>query len=81
MQMTREEIIQRLGELLEDTLGASRALTEELRLMEDLGLTSVDMLYLIIATEETFGIRFENVGIRDVDTVGAVAAYIEEHLK
>ena len=29
--MTREEIIQRLGELLEDTLGASRALTEELR--------------------------------------------------
>ena len=79
MQMSRTEIIQKLRELLEDTLGTSRELREEQRLMEDLGLSSVDMLYLIIATEETFGIRFENLGIRDLQTVGAVADYIEEH--
>ena len=77
--MSRTEIIQKLRELLEDTLGTSRELREEQRLMEDLGLSSVDMLYLIIATEETFGIRFENLGIRDLQTVGAVADYIEEH--
>ena len=81
MQLTRTEIIKNLGELLEDTVGTRRVLSEELRLMEDLGLTSVDMLYLIIATEETFGIRFENIGIRDIGTVGAVADYIEAHQK
>jgi acyl carrier protein len=78
--MNRNEIMRKLKELLEDTVGGSWELTDELRLMEDLGLSSVDMLYLIIATEETFGIRFENIGIRDVQTVGAVADYIEAHL-
>lgn len=79
--MNREEIINKLREILEDTLGSTAEPREDLRLMEDLGLSSVDMLYLIIATEETFGIRFENIGIRDVRTVGAVADYLEAHLK
>ena len=79
MQMNRQEIVRKLKEILEDTVGDSWELTEDLRLMEDLGLSSVDMLYLIIATEETFGIRFENIGIRDVQTVGAVVDYIEAH--
>lgn len=79
--MNRVEIINKLREILEDTLGTTSDLREDLRLMEDLGLSSVDMLYLIIATEETFGIRFENIGIRDVRTVGAVADYLEAHLK
>ena len=79
MQMNRKDIVLKLKEILEDTIGSSWELTEDLRLMEDLGLSSVDMLYLIIATEETFGIRFENIGIRDVRTVGAVVDYIESH--
>ena len=81
MQMSRTEIISRLQDILQDTLGANPSFTEDSRLMEDLGFSSVDMLYLVIATEESFGIRFENIGVRDVATVGAVADYIEAHLR
>ena len=80
MQMSRTEILARLRDIVQDTLGADLQFTEQSRLMEDLGFSSVDMLYLIIATEESFGIRFENIGITDVKTVGMVADYIEAHL-
>ncbi len=80
--MTREEIVTKLGEILEDTLGEKAAgFSEDSGLMDGLGLTSVDMLYLIIATEESFGIRFRNIGIMDLRTVGEVADYIEEALR
>jgi acyl carrier protein len=39
------------------------------------------MLYIIIATEESFGIRFENVSIMDIATVGVAVDYIEARLK
>lgn len=82
MQMTRDEIISKLGEILEETLGERAAdFSEESGLMDGLGLTSVDMLYLIIATEESFGIRFRNIGIMDLKTVGEVADYIEAALR
>lgn len=75
--MSRNEIMEKLREILEFTLGSCPAFTEDSRLVADLGLGSVDMLYLIIATEETFGIRFTNMGIMDVPTVGAAVDYIE----
>lgn len=80
MQMNRAEILSRLHDIVQDALGADVQFTEQSRLMDDLGFSSVDMLYLIIATEESFGIRFENVGIADVKTVGLVADYIEARL-
>ena len=81
MQMTRTEIIDRLREILEFTLGRNPEFDESSRLMEDLGFSSVDMLYMIIATEESFGIRFENVSIMDIATVGVAVDYIEARLK
>ncbi len=81
MQMSRHEITEKLRDILEFTLGSSPEFTEESRLMEDLGFSSVDMLYMIIATEESFGIRFENLGIKDITTVGAAIDYIEGKLK
>ena len=81
--MTRQEILEKLSEILEETMGEGSAsgITEDTGLMDGLGLSSVDMLYLIIATEESFGIRFSNIGIMDLKTVGEVADYIEATLK
>lgn len=81
MQMSRNEIIDKLREILEFTLGSSPEFTEDSRLIDDLGFSSVDMLYMIIATEESFGIRFENMGVMDIVTVGSAVDYIEEKLK
>ena len=54
--------------------------SEQSRLTEDLGLSSVNMLYMIIATEEVFGIRFDDVGVGEFPTVGDVVTYIEGKL-
>ncbi len=54
--------------------------SEQSRLTEDLGLSSVNMLYMIIATEEVFDIRFDDVGVNEFQTVGDVMDYIEGKL-
>lgn len=54
--------------------------SEQSRLTEDLGFSSVNMLYMIIATEEVFDIRFDDVGVNEFQTVGDVMDYIEGKL-
>ena len=79
--MTREQIVEKLREILvaTDSRGqdALKNVTEETNLFTDLGLTSVSMLYMVIAIEEDFNIRFENVGAADFRTLGDVVDYIE----
>ena len=53
---------------------------ENSNLTEDLGLNSVGILYLVIAIEEFFNIRFEDVGAGDVQTVGQVVDYIAQRV-
>lgn len=85
MSMTRNEIIEKLKEILvsadESAADTIDSVGEKTGLMTDLGLSSVNMLYLIIATEEVFGIRFDEVGMNDFATVGDVVTYIEGKLR
>lgn len=53
---------------------------EDSKLMTDLGFSSVGMLYMVIAIEESFGVMFENVSIGDFETVGDVVDYLEKKL-
>lgn len=55
------------------------AIDESSRLVEDLGLNSVGVLYIVIAIEEFFSIEFEDVGFDDFKVIGDVIDYIEEH--
>ncbi|MBR4170008.1 MAG: acyl carrier protein [Lachnospiraceae bacterium] len=82
--MKREEIIEKLKEIL---VQADERMSDAIRnceldsdLRTDLGLTSVGMLYTVIVIEETFGIRFENVGMNDFATLGDVVNYLEAHM-
>ena len=83
--MTRNEIIEQLKAILISAdarnAEAAAACTEQSRLTTDLGLTSVGMLYLVIAIEESFGIRFDNVGMSDFVLLSDVVDYIEGKLK
>ncbi len=67
MLMTRQEILENLKEILMDADERGSELvdkvSEQSRLTEDLGLSSVNMLYMIIATEEVQ--RVPNRGRRD----------------
>ncbi len=81
--MSRTEIFNKLKEVFAMITGETVeniSFKEEDRLLEDVGLNSVGILYLVVGVEEIFGVRFENVGIADFKTVGAVVDYLEAHI-
>ena len=82
MSVNKTEITEKLKEILlsagDGSFESIDSVNEQTRLQTDLGLTSVNMLYLIIATEEEFGIRFDDVGMNEFKTVGDVVSYIGE---
>ena len=84
MEMSRNEIKERLGEIVKMAMPGAEtdfaALSDSASLTTELGLTSVGVLYIVIAIEELFGIRFDNVGFGDLRTVGEVVDYVEKKL-
>lgn len=82
MLMRREQILEKLKEILlsADAGTSIDDITEQTALLAGLGLSSVNMLYLMIATEEEFGVRFDDVGMNDLQTVGDVITVIEGKL-
>ena len=84
MSMTRKEIKDKLCGIMNAAddrhKGAYDDCDESVNLATDLGLTSVSLLYIVIAVEEEFGIRFDNVGASDFVTLGDVVTYIGEKL-
>ena len=81
MAMSRNEIIEKLGDVMclvmTDEAFDPANMTEDMKLVGDLGLSSVGVLYVVIAIEEFFNIRFDDVGFADFDTVGDVIDYVE----
>ena len=81
MQMTRNDIVEKLKDVLKMAVGNSSydesKYDENSNLLTDLGLNSVGMLYSVIAIEEFFGIQFDDVGFGEFQTVGDVINYIE----
>ncbi len=85
MQLKRSEILEKLQEIMISINDSEREkiekTTEESRLVEDIGLNSVGMLYLVIILEESFKIKFDEVGTATFETVGMVVDYIEARQK
>lgn len=85
MLNAREEILEKLKDIIISAdPGASertKNVSEDTNIMQDLGFSSIGMLYIAIAIEEVFGIRFDNVGVSDFVTVRNIVDYIEEKLK
>ena len=79
--MTTIERIERvLDSVFEGEIDAS-GVTEESDLREDVGLSSVAMLYMVMGLEEEFGIKFTNADFEKMTTVGDVVVCIEGKLK
>ena len=66
-----------IKETVVDGLGVTENITLDCNLTTDLGMTSMGLLYLVIAVEESFDIRFDDVGLADFATVSDVVDYIE----
>ncbi len=82
--MNRQEIFEKLKEIAELTVqdpSILASMCEDSDLAADLGLSSVGMLYIVIAIEEMFNIRMDDVSFGDFRTVRDVMDYIEQKLK
>lgn len=79
--MEHNEILKNLKDILVQMDPSKKemmaSVTEETKLSEDLGLTSVALIYMVVAIEETFGIEFDDLSIDDFKTVGTTIKYIE----
>ena len=84
MAMSRSEIFEKLNEVINMVLPAldvtETEITEDSNLVNDIGLSSVGILYVVIAIEEFFGIRFDDVGFADFETIKDVIDYIEKKI-
>ena len=84
MKLSRDKIIAKLREILILTDDKYRDAVlncdENTNLTTELGFSSISLLYMVIAIEEEFKIRFEDVGAADFVTLGDVVSYIEGKL-
>ena len=73
---TLERLINLFRVVLEENVDIS-ALTLEANLREDLGINSIGLLYMAMAVEEEFGIKFKNEDFASIQTVADVVKCIE----
>ena len=78
--LSREEVLNGLKEILvmidPSKEEVAKHITEDSRLVEDIGLASVSLLYLVIAIEEKLNIEFGDLGVEDFKTVKQTIDYI-----
>ena len=80
--MSSEEIFEKIKNIIVEQLQVSEtAITEEASFIDDLGADSLDLVELIMALEEEFGIEIPDADAEKVVTVGDVVSYIKENVK
>ncbi|MBU3819247.1 MAG: acyl carrier protein [Candidatus Faecalibacterium intestinavium] len=75
--MQRSEILDQIKTILEDVAEISpEEVTEDSVLMDDLDLSSMEILTIVADLEESFGIRIPEKELRGFVTVGDLADYL-----
>lgn len=72
---------EKLRKIIADQLGVEEErVTMEAHFIEDLNADSLDLVELIMALEEEFGVEISDEDANSLTTVGAAQDYISEHL-
>ena len=78
--MERAEIISQITAILEDVAEVSpEDVTESSVLMDDLDLSSMEILTVVADIEETFGLRIPEKELRNFVTISDLADYLAEN--
>lgn len=79
--MTRETIFEKVADQMSSLFGIDRAtLTLESR-FEDLEITSIDAIDLVIELQRMTGRRLPEQALRGIRTVGDVVTVVEQHVR
>ncbi|PKM51117.1 MAG: acyl carrier protein [Firmicutes bacterium HGW-Firmicutes-7] len=69
---------EKLKELIVEELGVeAEAVTMEASFADDLGADSLDLFELVMAIEDTFGVKIPNEDLANIKTVKSAIDYIE----
>lgn len=73
-------VFEKIRAIIAEQLGiAESSITMQTSLVDDLGADSLDIVSLIMAIEEEFGIEFDEADAEKFSTVGDAVDYISEH--
>ena len=79
--MDREELLDKVKTVIVDQLGVDEdEVSEEAAFVDDLGADSLDIVELVMALEEEFGVSIPDEQAEKIKTVGDAVDYIGETL-
>ncbi len=78
--MENEEIFDKVRDVIVDQLNVDETeVTEEASFIDDLGADSLDIVELVMALEEQFGVSIPDEEAENIKTVGDAVTYISEN--
>ncbi len=72
-----EQLTQKVNSIIEERLGVDGAsLVPEANLLDDLGADSLDVVELVMALEEEFGIEVPDEDVEGIRTIADIVQYV-----
>jgi acyl carrier protein len=78
MAMTEQEILQGLGEIVEEIAGVpAHEVTPGKSFVDDLDIDSLSMVEIAVAAQDKFGVEIPDEKLKDLRTVQDVVDYVQ----
>ena len=77
-----EDILEKVKNIIADKLGVEASkISESSSFVDDLGADSLDVVDIVMAFEDEFGIKVDDEELEKFSTVGDVVEYLKEKVK